>query len=452
MHVLRAFAAVAWLVAPSIAPAVAAPSAPVAPVVRTAPAAIDATGTRDVTTELQAFLDGVPNHGVAVLARGGVYRVEGTLVLTGRHDLRLNGNDASIVATTSGDYSRSQLRIVGGSNLVIDDLEIQGANPNAGLGDNAYQPTREAQHGIRLEGVTNIELVRVRVHDVFGDFVYIGQSADGQWSQGVWIHDSNFWRSGRQGLSVTAGRDVVIERNHISETRRATIDLEPNGPAWGAENVHILDNQVGAGRLLFIAAAGAGPVDRVVVARNRLDGHVLSILVRPPGTARRKDFYVIDNVAVPPATQPALNFTRVDGVVVVGNVQPIVRAGQALAVVSSVCGLVVSGNDPSPGTVQLAGVPPHCGTAPAPVPPPAPDVAGRPVSGAAPPTTTTTTLTPSTTAPTPAPLVLAPSKDEGWGWVVVVAITLGALVGVIVLLVGEARRKRGPRARTSRRS
>ena len=48
----------------------------------------------------------------------------------------------------------------------------------------------------------------------------------------------------------------MIEHNQITDTRRATIDLEPNGPEWGAENVHILDNRIGPGRLLFLAAAG----------------------------------------------------------------------------------------------------------------------------------------------------------------------------------------------------
>ena len=88
---------------------------------------------------------------------------------------------------------------------MVDDLEIQGANPYAGLDDRAYQVPKVGQYGIKLEGVTNVELVRVHVHDVYGDLVLVGNSPDARWSQGVWIHDSVFERSGRQGLTVAAG-------------------------------------------------------------------------------------------------------------------------------------------------------------------------------------------------------------------------------------------------------
>lgn len=102
---------------------------------------------------------------------------------------------------------------------------------------------------------------------------------------------------------------------HITDARRATIDLEPNSPSWGAQNVHILDNEVGPGRLLFVAAAGRGPVAQVVVARNRLRGHILNMSVQPPGTDRRSGFYVVDNMSDTPASRspPHLHARRRGG-------------------------------------------------------------------------------------------------------------------------------------------
>lgn len=82
----------------------------------------------------------------------------------------------------------------------------------------------------------------------------------------------------------------MIERNTITDARRATIDLEPNSPSWGAQNIHIVDNQIGPGRLLFVAAHGLGPVDQIVVAGKELRGHVLSMSVQPPGADRRSGF------------------------------------------------------------------------------------------------------------------------------------------------------------------
>lgn len=423
------------------------PPATAQPPVNLVLASVDATGGRDVTAELQAFIDGVPDGGIARLAKGGSYRIEGTLLLSERHDLRIDGNGSRLFATTTGGPDRTHLRVVGGSGLVIYDVEIAGANPHAGLDDRAYQVDLVGQHGIRLEGTTDLELARVQVSDIFGDFVYVGRSTDGRWTERLWIHDSVFTRSGRQGIAVTAGRDVVIENNTITDTRRATVDLEPNGASWGAENIHILNNQVGAGRLLFLAAAGAGPVDRVVVAGNELRGHILNTVVVPPSDVRRNTFYFVDNTSDTPATRAPLRFTRIDGVVVRGNTQPVVRPGEAGVDADGVCGLVVTGNDLSPGNRQVSRTAGGCGTPPVANPPEPPAVAGRPVSGAVIATTTTTT----TTAPPPrrgAPE--DPDSGVGSGRAGRIALGGAMVVGLVLaawaaLSATRARRQAGRR-------
>ena len=272
-HVRTLVVAVWVLVAMIAVPAAARPPAPAPGLAGD----IDASGRSDVTADLQALFDRTPDGGVIQLRAGADYQVEGTLLLKDRHDLRIEGNGARIFATTRGDRSRGQLRLIGGSDLVVRNLEIQGANPHAGLEARAYVPELEAQHAIDLQGVTDVELDRVNLHDTYGDFVYLTNywEDDERWSQKVWIHDSTFARSGRQGIAVVAARDVVIEHNRFTDMRRATIDLEPNGPRWGVNNIHVIDNQVGPGRLLFVAAVAARPVDRVVIARNTLHGRAL---------------------------------------------------------------------------------------------------------------------------------------------------------------------------------
>ncbi len=376
------------------------------------PTGIDATGRDDVTVELQSLIDRTPDGGVVRLDDDGSYRVEGTLRITERHGLTLAGNGARLFATTTGDLERAHLAIIGGAGIVIHDLEISGANPYAGLDDRAYQEEVVGQHGIRIEGATDVELARVHVLDVYGDFVYLGRHDDLRWSERVWIHDSLFERSGRQGIAITAGRDVVIERNTITDTRRATIDLEPNSPSWGVQNVHILDNQVGPGRLLFVAAAGRGPVSGIVIARNRLEGHILNMIAAPPDGERRSSYYVLDNTSDQLATRSPLSFSGIDGLVVRGNRQAVVRPGEALVSANDVCGRIVEDNDPSPGTLELAGGAPDCGPSPAIEPPGPPAAAGRPVSAAGPPAVTTTIARPATPPPSvasPQP----PDNDEG---------------------------------------
>jgi hypothetical protein len=393
---------------------VAAIASPMAPTSRAAARdstahAIDATGASDATAALQGLIDRTPDGGVVQLQAHGAYRVEGTLVVEERHNLRIEGNGARLFATTVGDGSRSHLRIIGGSHLVVRSLEIRGANPYAGTDGRAYVPDLEAQHGIRVEGATDVELDRVRVSDVHGDFVYLGKHLeDDRWTERVWIHDSTFARSGRQGISVTGGRDIVIEHNTISDVRMATIDMEPH-PSFGAENIHVIENTFGPVRLISIAATGGGRVDTVVVARNTLRGQALRLIARPPDGSRRQRYWIVDNTSDTPANRTPLRFANIDGIVVTGNRQAVAGAGEALVELMHTCGVSISGNDMQPGTLPFTGAGQPCAFPLGLAPPAAPMVAGRgqqrPAAEPSPPVspTSTTTAAPTTGAPSTRP-------------------------------------------------
>jgi Right handed beta helix region len=463
---LRTFVAAGWVmmtIAGSVAVvAGAAPAASARDV-----GAIDATGGSDVTAELQALFDGTPNGGVVRLAPDGDYRVEGTIVLNDRHDLLIDGNGARIFATTTGEPGRNQIQIRGGSWLEIRNLEIQGANPHGGL--DGYVPELEFQAAITIAGVTDIEIDRVDIHDTYGDLIFIDRlkEADDRDAVGVWIHDSTFARSGRQGIAVIDGRDIVIERNRFTDMARGTVDLEPLGEL-AVENVHIIDNHVGPGRLLFVPMAGGAPVNRVVIARNTLRGRVLSVSAKTPEGQRRRQFWVVDNTSDAPATGPPLEFFRVDGAVVHGNRQPITRQGEALVTTIDTCDVVVTDNNAAPGTRQLEGDNRDCGRAISLVPPEPPAVAGRgQKEEAAPPTSPPTTAAPTTAAPSTTPTTQAPARssttapaaptaprlsaltaatespDDGVAVpVVVLAMVLSALVGIAGTLAFTAWRGR----------
>jgi Right handed beta helix region len=455
---LRTLVAAGWVIV-TIAGSVALSSVAAALVATAQDAgAIDASGATDVTAELQALFDRTPDGGVVQLERDADYRVEGTIVLRDRRDLVIDGGGARIFATTTGEPGRSQIRILGGSGLEIRSLAIQGANPHAGLDERAYVAKLEWQHGISLEGPTDVEIDRVNIHDTYGDHIFIGWRVDDhRRTKRVWIHDSTFARSGRQGIAVIDGRDIVIERNRFTDMRRATVDLEPVGELV-VENVHIIDNEVGPGRLLFVPAAGGAPINRIVIARNRLHGRPLTIDVKTPEGQRRRQFWVVDNTTDAIHHEGPLRFTRADGVVVRGNRQP-VGEGAALVSTTDSCDVRVEENDIAPSTRALEGGSRECNLSIASQPPEPPPVAGRGQGGQeeeAPPTTppttgtTPTTAAPSTTTPassgpptslatpsttmtqTPTALTAATSSpDDGVAVpVVVLAMVLSALVGV----------------------
>jgi hypothetical protein len=413
---------------------------------------IDASGATDVTEQLQALFDRTPDGGTVRLARGGSYRVDGTIFLRDRRNLVIDGNGARIFAGTTGEPVRNQFQIRGGSGIKVRNLEIQGAHPHGGL--DGYVPEFEFQAGITIAGVTDIEIDRVNIHDTYGDFIFIDRlkERDDQDTVGVWIHDSTFARNGRQGIAVIDGRDIVIERNRFTDMARGTVDLEPVGEL-AVENVHIIDNQVGPGQLLFVPMAGGAPVNRVVIARNQLHGRVLSVSAKTPEGQRRRGFWVVDNTTDAPANGPPVEFFRVDGASVHGNRQPVTAEGRALVTTTDTCDIAVSDNDVAPGTRQLEGQNRACNLAVSWEPPAPPSVAGRgqaaegpatspPTTQAPttqPPSTTATTRAPASTTSAPVASTLPPTSltaanqapaDGVAVPVVVLAMVLSALAGV----------------------
>ncbi len=343
--------------------------------VKRVPSSIDRTGGTDVTDQLQQFIDSVPDGRTIVFPQQGRYRVEGTLALRERHRLTFEGNGSTIFATTQGEQNRSQWTILSSSRLVFRELLVQGAHPGGGVGDDAYREDLAFQHGFNILGGTGIELDHVTVTDVWGDFVYMSAIRGGGWSRNIWIHDSTFARNGRQGISVTAGRNVVIERNSIGDTRRSTIDLEPNSAKGGAKHVFVLNNRIGQGRLLFVASHGNGPVDDVVISNNVLS-RVMSISVKAAAD-RRARWWVIGNTASSASERAPIYFNRVDGVVVRGNLQRVTGEGAAGVGLKDVCGAVVDSNTFQPSTLQATEPTDPCAESMSPTPPRPPAIRGR---------------------------------------------------------------------------
>lgn len=324
-----------------------------------APGSIDATGHQDVTGALTLLFTSAPAGSTVRLAPNGRYRVDGTVVVRGRHDVVIDGQGATLFAPTDGTgalnargrvggarlaRSRAHLLIFGGAGVTVQNLSIQGPN-----GSGTYQPALEAQAGVVIRKSQRVVLDRMTVRTTFGDGVYvIGQST------GIDIRDSTFDHNGRQGVAVVGGSGVTVERSVIRNPGRSAIDLEPAGGM--ASGIHIQDNQVVDATNALVAALGAGAgVDDVWVQRNRVSGgHGLTIAAGVPG-ALRSGFHVIDNTAT--GTGDGLNgvlmsFLHFDGVEVRGNHQK-VAAGVVPVSFTNSCHTTVAGNDFGAGALPV---------------------------------------------------------------------------------------------------
>jgi len=411
----------------------AAPAAPASggasPAAVRVPASIDATGARDVTAPLQQFLAGVPDGSAVQFAPKGSYRVNGTLLLQDRHDLTIDGNGARVFASTRGGKTRSQWYVLDGSNIVFRDLAVQGANPRGGTSEDAYVRKLETQHGFRIEGTDGVQLDHVAVSDVYGDFVYIGRDPSRVASRSVWIHDSDFARNGRQGIAVVAAADVIIEHNQFDQTRRSTIDLEPNARSWHVSDVFVLNNTVGKGRLLFVASHGQGPVDDIVISGNQLKGHALTIDVVSPENKRRSNWIITNNTSDTTVHSRPLRFAGIDGLMIQGNTQRV--DGEQAVALSQVCGARVQNNNFGPKAgVRSAG---KVCAAPLAIPNP-PDISGRAPSQTRVPAGPRGPVPATPRSPVPAPVgSSAPGMPLG-AWIFVAALAVACAVGAIWLV------------------
>jgi hypothetical protein len=308
------------------------------------PRSIPSDCSVNVSAKLNAWLASVPDNSVLLFA-GGCYRIDQTLVLTDRHNLNIYGQQATfktddptgdgstLAAPSKAARTRDHWRLVGGSNINIHDLTVRGANPRPGVD---YVAALEAQHGFDIQGTTTVELARVTVEAVYGDFVYWGLKLDGNkppvWSSGR-LHDSHLDGNGRQGVSLAGAHDVLIDHNSIEGVRRSTFDLEPNGGGWGVENAVIADNDVGTGQLSFVASIGNGPVNNISILQNHLTNKAMTVVVdnQQLGAPRRHDWIVADNTTdlswgtTPPAGM--MTFRHVDRVTVTGNTAPVQAIG-----------------------------------------------------------------------------------------------------------------------------
>jgi polygalacturonase len=321
----------------------------------TVPSSIDATGRADVSAAMQRFVDSVPDGSVIAFPKGARYRMEERLVLRDRNRITIDGNDGTIFATTPGDATRGNLRVEGGSGIVVTNLVVQGANPHAGLDDRAFVLEREHQHGLDFRSTRGVLVDRVTITDTYGDFVYLGAlDTKNPWVRDAVIRNSIFTRNGRQGITVTGGRDVVIEHNVMSEMRRATFDFEPGGTPHGADGVTIRNNRIGAGRLMFVAAAGKGRVDNITIEDNHLHGQAMQMIVSDDEGGVRRNWEVVgnrSNVTFGAPHNSAMRFTRVAGIDVHDNVQPLKdHRDMFLARAWSSCRISMTGNT-IPGAV-----------------------------------------------------------------------------------------------------
>jgi hypothetical protein len=301
------------------------------------PSSIDRTGSTNVSSALQRFIDGVPNDRTIEFPRRGTYLLGGRgITVSGRRNLTFVGR-GSTLRTTGCEQSDSAFAVgLGGSStgIGIRGFRIVGNNVEGGR----YRSGCEHQHGIAIISSHRVSIANVRVERTNGDCVYVG--GDRVLSSRIRMRKSSCRSIGRMGIAIVSGRDVTVERSRFDRIAIHAFDLEPNNARGGAIDVLFRRNRVGSydrcdchGGAFFAANGHLGaPIRRIRVRGNVVSGGTLRTIVGTAtigGGPRRSNIKVVRNRSLVRGRGPVLQFRNIDGVVISGNRQPL--AGGSLA-------------------------------------------------------------------------------------------------------------------------
>jgi hypothetical protein len=255
------------------APQLAAAAPPQRATVYKVPTKIKDNCSVAVDAQIAQWLATVPDNSTVQFGRGRCYGQDGTITLSGRTGLVIDGQGSEFRALTPGGSHRANWRFVGGRNLTVQNVAVRGSNPQ-GLYDQAI----EWQHGFSVEGVQGMSLSNVQARETWGDGVYLWHSEyspacgdDASSARNVVIANATLERNGRQGVAVVDAEDVTVQDSLIGPVAWSSVDVETDEDCEIARNVRILRNQFGANNYGVVASVGFGAdpqIGQVTVADN----------------------------------------------------------------------------------------------------------------------------------------------------------------------------------------
>lgn len=329
-------------------PAVAASSSTPPETVREVkvPSGIDATGATDVSAALNGFLRRVPDRSTVIFKAGTTYKLGTAIRLSGRHDLQLLGNGATLrMAGCDVEDSAFLLDGTPSTRIAIRNFRMIGDNRGAGT-PAAYIGGCESSMGVAIYGARDIIVSNVTISSVHGECVYIDAGGNPRgttpWAERITFRDSTCRLNGRMGVAFVAANQVIVTRVTFDDIAISVFDIEPTRPDGGATYISLTDNLIrnyGASSrytpwVLEGSAYGMTTtiVHDVTLARNRITGMTrtdntgTSAGLRVKAvTERWGRFSIRDNISTVTGTGPTMYFQHLDGLTVSGNIQPLTR-------------------------------------------------------------------------------------------------------------------------------
>lgn len=226
------------------------------------PATIADDCSVDVSAPLAHWIDQLPADTTVVAPAGACYLVDEGLRLVDPQGLTVTGgvwrDDADLAAAPGADDPVFWL--VGGSDVTLSDLTVEGADPGG------YHPDGAFAAGVRSDGVVGLTVSGVDVDDVYGDGIELNAlRGDGDRdgtivnpTEQADISDVDIAGAGRQGISFVGVDVAQVDDVQISDTGLDTFDVEADQWDEGAEDVTIDGCTSSGSGGIFFANEGNG--------------------------------------------------------------------------------------------------------------------------------------------------------------------------------------------------
>ena len=387
-----ASAAAATAPAPTAAPT-RAPAVGVAGVY-TVPASIDPTGGTEVSDALQQWLASIPAASAAkpITVRfqpNATYWVDYGLILQRKATgiggivaamwksvpafnlsnvtLDLNGATLQQRTTTpwrygSGDVLDARKRwgnpmifTAGATNVRITNGTLVGSQTGG-----RYDPNREDWMGILIGGDNDDDMAatmrvdHMTIRNVWGDFIYLAsQTSRGKLLKDVTIEDNTLRSSGRHGMVIHGGTNLMIRRNTMTGVGRFVFDSEP-APVHGWSGVTITDNTGTAGSLGYFQFVGNAQsvATGLTISNNSITSGHYAIDITNGAPAARSGVTITGNRSTEPTEfkrsnlhRSLVSVARWTGVTITDNSDRVNANSRAYAIETPGSSATVSRND-----------------------------------------------------------------------------------------------------------
>lgn len=193
---------------------------------------------------------------------GASYTQGGAIVVAGRSDLTIDGNDSTFKSTAPNDDTpRPNWRIDSGTRVTMRNMRVVG---NFAGGARGIKQGNQFNHGVLVRGGTDVTIRDVKIREVYGDGVATARSGWiptnvllGAVPRNVRMEILTVTTAARQCVAFTEIIGGWLQDSTLRDCHYGAVDMEIDVGGQVLHDLHILRNDIANYYLFGIAVEGS---------------------------------------------------------------------------------------------------------------------------------------------------------------------------------------------------